>query len=102
VSTANEDRYELVLARSAIGAPSETLPEKIALAVFAFIPGPLLENPHLVGKPMRDPLAPAYSARRGSYRVLYVIDDAKKTVSVTAIAPEMMSIARIFSRRSKA
>ncbi|MHB1252491.1 MAG: type II toxin-antitoxin system RelE family toxin, partial [Acidimicrobiales bacterium] len=50
-----------------------------------FITGPLLENPHRVGKPLAPPLAPAYSARRGDYRVLYFIDDATHTVKVTAI-----------------
>jgi mRNA-degrading endonuclease RelE of RelBE toxin-antitoxin system len=65
---------------------SEALPEKIALAVFEFITGPLLENPRRVGKPLRPPLAPAYSARRGAYRVLYLIDDGTRTVKVTAVA----------------
>jgi mRNA-degrading endonuclease RelE of RelBE toxin-antitoxin system len=31
------------------------------------------------------PLAPAWSARRGSYRVLYLIDDEAREVQVTAI-----------------
>ena len=82
----NEDRYQLVLARSAAVALAEKLPEKVALAVFEFIQGPLLENPQRVGKPLREPLAPAFAARRGSYRVLYFIDDATRTVKVTAVA----------------
>ncbi|MHB2028429.1 MAG: type II toxin-antitoxin system RelE family toxin [Acidimicrobiales bacterium] len=61
------------------------LPEKIAHAVYEFITSALLENPHRVGKPLGPPLAPAYSARRGDYRVLYFIDDATHTVKVTAI-----------------
>ncbi len=61
------------------------LPEKIAHAVHEFISGPLLENPQRVGKPLGPPLAPAYSARRGDYRVLYFIDDTTHTVKVTAI-----------------
>ena len=86
VSTPNDDRYNLQIARSAGIAISEVLPEKIALAVFEFITGPLLENPQRVGKPLRAPLAPAFSARRGSYRVLYLIDEASRTVKVTAVA----------------
>jgi len=39
-----------------------------------------------VGKPLDPPLAPAYSARRGTYRVLYLINDANRTVEVTAIS----------------
>ncbi|HEY5303007.1 MAG TPA: type II toxin-antitoxin system RelE/ParE family toxin [Acidimicrobiales bacterium] len=53
--------------------------------MYEFITGPLLDNPRRVGKPLAPPLAPAYSARRGDYRVLYFIDDASHTVKVTAI-----------------
>jgi mRNA-degrading endonuclease RelE of RelBE toxin-antitoxin system len=85
VST-DEGRYQLVLARSAVVTLAEKLPEKVALAVFGFIKGPLLDNPQHVGRRLREPLAPAYAARRGFYRVLYFIDDTTKTVKVTAIA----------------
>jgi mRNA-degrading endonuclease RelE of RelBE toxin-antitoxin system len=85
VSTTNRDGYNLQVARSAASALTDVLPEKIAHAVYEFITGPLLENPKRVGKPLGPPLAPAYSARRGDYRVLYLIDDARHTVKVTAI-----------------
>ncbi|HVB71704.1 MAG TPA: type II toxin-antitoxin system RelE/ParE family toxin [Acidimicrobiales bacterium] len=85
MSTSSERRYGLQIARSAAQALSDTLPEKIAQAAYQFIVGPLLDNPHQVGKPLNPPLAPAYSARRGDYRVLYLIDDASMTVKVTAI-----------------
>jgi mRNA interferase RelE/StbE len=75
----------LVMARSAARALVTSLPEKVATAVCLFVTGPLLENPRRVGKPLDPPLAPAYSARRGMYRVLYLIDDANRTVEVTAI-----------------
>ncbi len=64
---------------------SDVLPEYIAHAVYEFVTGPLLDHPRRVGKPLGPPLAPAYSARRGDYRVLYLIDDATHTVKVTAI-----------------
>ena len=85
MSTPIEDSYNLRVARSAASALTDVLPEKIAHAVYEFITGPLLENPQRVGKPLGPPLAPAYSARRGDYRVLYFIDDATHTVKVTAI-----------------
>jgi mRNA interferase RelE/StbE len=85
VSTPNKDEYHLQVARSAASALAEVLPEKIALAVYEFITGPLLDNPQRVGKPLGTPLAPAYSAHRGDYRVLYFIDDTTHTVKVTAI-----------------
>ena len=57
----------------------------MAAAVFEFISGALLDDPHRVGKPLRPPLEPAWSARRGTYRILYVIDDRELVVDVTAV-----------------
>ncbi|WP_208722181.1 type II toxin-antitoxin system RelE family toxin [Rhodococcus qingshengii] len=54
--------------------------------MYEFITGPLLENPRRVGKALAPPMAPAYSARRGSYRVLYLIDELSRRVTVTAIS----------------
>jgi mRNA-degrading endonuclease RelE of RelBE toxin-antitoxin system len=84
--TSHERRYELQVARAAAVALSSQLPEKIAWAAVEFITGPLLENPHRVGKPLRPPFEPAYSARRGSYRILYLIDEEARVVKVTAVA----------------
>ena len=58
------------------------LPEKVAVAVVEFIFGPLAENPHRVGKPLRFDLEGLHSARRGSYRVIYRIG---ARVSIIAI-----------------
>lgn len=57
----------------------------MALAALEFINGPLLDNPRRVGKPLNPPLAPAYSAHRGAYRILYLIDDTTRVVEITAI-----------------
>lgn len=78
-------RYRLRIAGPAVKALTETLPEKVAAAAYEFITGPLLDNPHRVGKPLDPPMAPAWSARRGTYRILYRIDDANHIVNVTAI-----------------
>lgn len=56
------------------------------LAVLEFCSGPLAENPHRVGKPLRGPLAGFYSARRGEYRVIYSIFDEEVRVEVVLIA----------------
>lgn len=61
------------------------LPEKVATAAYEFISGPLLDNPHRVGKPLDPPLAPAWTARRGTYRILFLLDETHHTVEVTAI-----------------
>ena len=82
----DDARYELKVARSAALSIAEQLSGKVAAAVVEFMTGPLLKSPRMVGKPLRPPLEPAYSARRGSFRILYIIDDEKRTVTVTAVA----------------
>jgi mRNA interferase RelE/StbE len=64
---------------------AEELPEAVAAAAVEFITGPLLENPHRVGRRLSPPLDDRYSARRGTYRVLYRIDDTAHTVTVVLI-----------------
>lgn len=81
----SQERYRLEIAGPAARALAEALPAKIAGAAFAFITGPLLDDPKRVGKPLEAPLAPAWSARRGAYRILYLIDDAARIVRVTAV-----------------
>jgi mRNA interferase RelE/StbE len=78
-------RYRLRIAGPAAKALTEVLPEKVAAAAYEFITGPLLDNPRRVGKSLDPPMAPAWSARRGTYRILYQIDDTSRTVNVTAI-----------------
>ena len=62
------------------------LPEKIAAAVYEFITTALLDNPQRVGKRLLlPPFEGTRSARRGTYRVLYEIDEDDRVVTVTAI-----------------
>ena len=77
--------YEVVFTRSARRALEFDLPEKVAAAAFEFIIGALRENPRRVGKPLREPLAPLYSARRGEYRVIYRIVDQRLVIEVVSI-----------------
>lgn len=78
-------RHDVEFTRSARRALTKGLPEKVAAAAFEFISGPLRENPYRVGKPLREPLAPLYSARRGEYRVLYLIIDERVVVQMVAV-----------------
>jgi len=78
-------RYGLGTAPPARRAPAERLSFEVATAAAEFITGPLLDSPRRVGKPLDPPMAPAWSARRGTYRILYRIDDTSHTVTVTAI-----------------
>ena len=77
-----DDGYELIVAGPAARAIAETLPELVAAAVIDFITGSLLENPRRVGRELRNELAGIRSARRGSYRVLYRVDESQRTVTV--------------------
>lgn len=82
-----EHRYRLIISPTARGQLAEALPEAVAFAAHEFIVGPLLDNPQRVGKRLEPPLADRHSARQGTYRVIYRIDDAQHTVTVVAIAP---------------
>ena len=77
--------FTLVIAPTARRQLTEQLPESIAFAAYEFIIGPLLTNPHRVGKQLRPPLEDRHSARRGTYRVLYRIDDAAHQVTVVGV-----------------
>jgi mRNA interferase RelE/StbE len=83
----SDDRYELVIAPTARRQLTEQLPEAVAFAAYEFIVGPLLDNPHRAGKRLRPPLDDRHSARRGTYRVIYRIDDVRRHVTVVGVLP---------------
>ena len=80
-----ESRYELVVAPRVRRQLAEVLSEAVAFAAYEFITGPLLDNPHRVGKQLRPPLDDRHSARRGTYRVIYRIDDQHRRVTVGGV-----------------
>ena len=80
-----EPAIEIVLTHPARRAIAEELPEAVAAAVIDFITTVLLENPHRVGKPLRNDLAGVWSVRRGTYRVLYRIHENRREVVVLRI-----------------
>jgi mRNA interferase RelE/StbE len=65
---------------------SDLPPPRVIPAVVEFLYGPLAENPHRVGKPLRDDFAGLHSAHRGGYRVLYEVNEADHSVTVTRVA----------------
>lgn len=77
--------YELILTPPAARAIQHHLPPTVAAAVIEFLTGALIDNPQRVGKPLRGDLAGIYSARRGTYRVLYRINDDHQEVVVLRI-----------------
>lgn len=73
--------YELVLTPPARRALTGKLPEPVAAAVIEFLTRALIRRPHRAGHPLRDDLAGVWSARRGTFRVLYRIrEDLREAI----------------------
>jgi mRNA interferase RelE/StbE len=85
VSEGTQEPYILRTTPTVRRALAETLPEAVAAAAYEFMTGPLLEQPHRVGKQLLPPLEDRFSARRGTYRVIYRIDDKAHVVTVVDI-----------------
>lgn len=78
--------YDVRFTRSAKRALTSELPQKVAAAVWNFVMGALRDNPQRVGKQLKAPLFPLYSARRGEYRVIYRIVDDVLVIEIVTIA----------------
>jgi mRNA interferase RelE/StbE len=77
--------YELVLTPPARRALTGKLPEPVAVAVIEFLTTALIRQPYRVGKPLRDDLAGVWSARRGTYRILYRVREDLREVIVLRV-----------------
>ena len=85
MTTEPAQRYEIRFQAAARRAIAERLPEAVAAAVLEFCDAALAENPHRVGKPLFGPLAGCHGARRGTYRIVYRIDEDSHIVHVLDI-----------------
>jgi mRNA-degrading endonuclease RelE of RelBE toxin-antitoxin system len=74
--------YEVALSRRARRNLHEDLPLEVAAAALETIQRAIASNPHRVGKPLDEPFDGFYSARRGTYRIIYRIDAAKHLVEI--------------------
>ncbi|MFC4060611.1 type II toxin-antitoxin system RelE/ParE family toxin [Planomonospora corallina] len=79
------DRYAILLAPPARRALTTDLPESVAAAAWELITGAISREPWRVGKPLQEPYDGLHVARRGTYRVVYRIDEDKRTVTVQTI-----------------
>jgi len=77
--------YQLRTTLTVRRALSERLPEAVAVAAYEFMTGPLIREPYRVGKHLLPPLDDRFSARRGTYRIIYRVDDATRTVTVVDV-----------------
>jgi mRNA interferase RelE/StbE len=77
--------YEIRFQPAARRAIAQRLPEVVAAAVLEFCDAALPVNPHRMGKPLFGPLAGCHGARRGTYRIVYRIDENHHVVHVLHI-----------------
>jgi mRNA-degrading endonuclease RelE of RelBE toxin-antitoxin system len=77
--------YRLGITSTAARQLTEKLPEPVAAACFEFVTGPLLDNPRRVGTPLHAPFHGQWRARRGEYRIRYLIDDEEGIVTVVDV-----------------
>lgn len=80
-----DEPYALRTSPTVRRALAESLPETVAMAAYEFMTGPLLREPYRVGKRLLPPLDDRFSARRGTYRIIYRIDDKVRTITVVDI-----------------
>jgi mRNA interferase RelE/StbE len=79
--------YEVRWSAAAKRALAEQLPEAVATAVVELVLGALRHEPRRVGKPLHEPFAGQWSARRATYRVIYTIDEDKHLIVIEVIRP---------------
>ena len=77
--------YEIRFQPAARRAIAQRLPEAVAAAVLEFCDAALAVNPRKVGKPLFGPLAGCHGARRGTYRIVYRIEENSHVVHVLDI-----------------
>jgi len=77
--------YTALLSRQARRNLSENLPLNVAIAATETNQNAIAVNPARVGKPLDEPFDGYYSARRGTYRIIYRIDEAKRVVEIHSI-----------------
>jgi mRNA interferase RelE/StbE len=82
---ASRESYAVLLSRTARRNLHEHLPLEIAQAAMETIGGHTATDPHRVGKPLEEPFAGYYSARRGTYRIIYRINEDKHSVEIHSI-----------------
>jgi mRNA interferase RelE/StbE len=77
--------YSVSLSGQARRNIREHLPLEVAAAAMETIEGSIAVNPYRAGKPLDEPFDGFYSARRGTYRIVYRIDEAKHQVEIYSI-----------------
>ncbi|GII75435.1 toxin RelG [Sphaerisporangium rufum] len=79
------DRYAVILTPPARRALTSGLPAVVAAAAWELITGAIARDPWRVGKPLQEPYEGLHVARRGTYRVVYLIDEARRRVTIQTV-----------------
>jgi len=74
--------YTVIYSRQARRNLHEDLPLEVAVAATETIRHAITDNPYRVGKPLDEPFDGYYSARRGTYRIIYRIKEPKRVVEI--------------------
>jgi mRNA interferase RelE/StbE len=77
--------YAVIMSGQARRNIRENLPLEVAVAAMETTDGSIALNPYRAGKPLDEPFDGYYSARRGTYRIIYRIDEAKHQVEIHSI-----------------
>ena len=77
--------YSVSLSGQARRNIREHLPLEVAAAALETIERSIAVNPYRAGKPLDESFDGFYSARRGTYRIVYRIDEAKHQVEIYSI-----------------
>ncbi|MEV0158058.1 type II toxin-antitoxin system RelE/ParE family toxin [Micromonospora sp. NPDC050686] len=77
--------YTVMFSRQARRNPHEDLPLEVAVAATETIQHTIAVNPNRAGKPLDEPFDGFHSARRGTYRIIYRINEAKRVVEIHSI-----------------
>ncbi|MBQ1050885.1 type II toxin-antitoxin system RelE/ParE family toxin [Micromonospora sp. C51] len=77
--------YTVMFSRQARRNLHEDLPLEVAVAATETIQHAIAVNPYRAGKPLDEPFDGFHSARRGTYRVIYRINEAKRVVEIHSI-----------------
>jgi mRNA interferase RelE/StbE len=83
--SAERDPYDVALSGRARRNIHENLPLDVAAAAMETIEGSSAVNPYRAGKPLDEPFDGYYAARRGTYRILYRINEAKHQVEIHSV-----------------
>jgi mRNA interferase RelE/StbE len=85
VGSAEHDPCAVALSGRARRNVHENLPLDVAAAAMETIEGSIAVNPYRAGKPLDEPFDGYYSARRGTYRIIYRINEAKHPIEIHSI-----------------